>query len=79
MAGTRGRDGDPTRQLELERLTGWMTRLQSAGVRAIPTGVPSLAGLIAICDRALNGVGERPASREARQAIERCAARTPRS
>ena len=31
-----------SRQLELDRLTGWMVRLQSAGVQEIPTGVPSL-------------------------------------
>jgi cellobiose phosphorylase len=60
-----------SRQLELDRLTGWMVRLQSAGVHDIPTGVPSLTGLIAICDRALNSVGDRPASSETRQAIDR--------
>jgi len=60
-----------TRQLELERLTGWMTRLQAAGVRNVPAGVPSLTGLIALCDRALNEVSERPASSDARQAIDR--------
>ena len=55
-----------SRQLELDRLTGWLVRLQSAGVQEIPTGVPSLTGLIAMCDRALNGVGDRPASSETR-------------
>ena len=60
-----------SRQLELDRLTGWLVRLQSAGVQEIPTGVPSLTGLIAMCDRALNGVGDRPASSETRQAIDR--------
>ena len=59
-----------TRQLELERLTGWMTRLQAAGMLEIPAAVPSLNGLIPLCDRALNEVGERPASSEARAAIE---------
>jgi len=60
-----------TRQLELERLTGWMTRLQAAGIRAVPAEVPSLTALVAICDRALNEVAERPASSDTRQAIER--------
>ncbi len=60
-----------SRQLELDRLTGWLVRLQSAGVQEIPTGVPSLTGLIAMCDRALNGVGGGPASSETRQAIDR--------
>jgi cyclic beta-1,2-glucan glucanotransferase len=60
-----------TRQLELERLTGWMTRLQAAGIRSIPAEVPSLTSLIAICDRALNEVTERPSSGDARLAIER--------
>ena len=59
-----------TRQLELERLTGWMTRLQAAGMREIPADVPSLYGLIPLCDQALNHVAERPASSEARTAIE---------
>ena len=59
------------RQLELEQLTGWMTRLQAAGLRAIAGGVPSLAEVVRICDRALNEVAERPASGDARQAIER--------
>ncbi len=58
------------RQHELERLTGWITRLQSAGIRAIPPGVPSLAELVLICNDALNAVGEQPASLEARQAVE---------
>jgi cyclic beta-1,2-glucan synthetase len=59
------------RQTELEQLTGWMTRLQAAGLRSVAGGVPSLAGLVGICDRALNEVLERPASGDARQAIER--------
>ena len=56
------------RQLELDRLTGWMARLQSAGIQDVPAGVPSLAGLIALCDRRRS---TEPASSEARQAIER--------
>ena len=59
-----------TRQIELERLTGWMTRLQAAGIRDLSAELPSLTGLITLCDRALNEVAERPASNEARQAIE---------
>ena len=47
-----------------------MTRLQAAGMLEIPAAVPSLDGLIPLCDRALNEVGERPASSEARAAIE---------
>jgi cyclic beta-1,2-glucan synthetase len=60
-----------TRQLELERLTGWMTRLQAAGILTVPAEVPTLAGVVSLCDRALNEVAERPASAEAREAIER--------
>jgi cellobiose phosphorylase len=60
-----------TGQLELERLTGWILRLQAAGMRAVPAEVPTLTGLIAICDRALNEVAERPTSGDARQAVER--------
>ena len=48
-----------------------MTRLQAAGIRDVPVEVPSLSGLIALCDRALNEVAERPASSEAQQAIEK--------
>ena len=59
-----------TRQAELERLTGWMTRLQAAGILDVPADVPSLTGLVTLCSRALNEVAERPASKEARQAIE---------
>ncbi len=59
------------RQLELERLTGWMTRLQAAGILTVPAEVPTLAGVVSLCDRALNAVAERPASAEAREAIER--------
>jgi cyclic beta-1,2-glucan synthetase len=59
------------RQLELDRLTGWMLRLQAAGMREVPASVPSLADLVTICDRALNEVAERPTSGDARQAIER--------
>jgi cyclic beta-1,2-glucan synthetase len=55
-----------TRQVELERLTGWMTRLQAAGIRSVPADVPSLASLIDVCDRALNEVS----SPDARHAIE---------
>ena len=33
-----------SRQLELERLTGWMTRLQAAGILTVPAEVPTLAG-----------------------------------
>jgi cyclic beta-1,2-glucan synthetase len=56
-----------TRQGELERLTGWMMRLQAAGLHSVPAEVPSLSSLIGICDRALNELS----SHEARQAIER--------
>ena len=45
-----------SRQRELERLTGWMTRMQSAGMRAIPTEVPTLTELIAACEQALHEV-----------------------
>ena len=55
------------RQAELERLTGWMTRLQAAGMHDVPAAVPSLAGLIALSDAALN----EPVSSDAREAIER--------
>jgi cyclic beta-1,2-glucan synthetase len=60
-----------TRLLELDRLTGWTTRLEAAGMRALPTDVPSLTGLVAICERALNESSERPSSSEAILAIER--------
>ncbi len=56
-----------TRQVELELLTGWMTRLQAAGIRDLPVDVPSLDGLIALCDAALT----EPGSNDARQAVER--------
>jgi cyclic beta-1,2-glucan synthetase len=56
-----------TRRLELERLTGWLTRLQSAGIREVPSRVPSLVQLIELCDAALEDAG----SADARQAIER--------
>ena len=56
-----------TRQVELELLTGWMTRLQAAGIRNLPVDVPSLDGLIALCDAALT----EPGSNDARQAVER--------
>jgi cyclic beta-1,2-glucan synthetase len=59
------------RQAELEQLTGWMSRLQAAGLRPVTGGVPSLAALITICDHALNDVAERHMSGDARQAIER--------
>jgi cyclic beta-1,2-glucan synthetase len=59
-----------TRQLELEHLTGWMTRLQAAGIRAIPAEVPSLGSLVEICNRALHEV-EGLSSDDARHAVER--------
>ena len=44
MRPRRGSSAPPsvlsTRQLELERLTGWMTRLQAAGIRDIPAERP---------------------------------------
>jgi cyclic beta-1,2-glucan synthetase len=58
------------RQLELEQLTGWMTRLQAAGMIAAPADVPSLAAVIELCDRALGDGGDLPVSGEARQAIQ---------
>ena len=56
-----------TRQVELELLTGWMTRLQAAGIRDLPADVPSLDGLIALCDAALTepGSNRRAAGRRA--------------
>ncbi len=60
-----------TRQLELERLTGWMTRLEAAGILNIPAEVPSLAGVVSLCERALNRITDRPASTDAWQAIDR--------
>jgi cyclic beta-1,2-glucan synthetase len=54
-------------QVELERLTGWMTRLASAGRREIAAGVPSLASLITICGDAL---AAGPVSGEMRDAID---------
>ncbi len=60
-----------TRQAELERLTGWITRLESAGMRDIAIGVPSLGALIEICDRALTEVAAHQTAGDARQAIER--------
>ena len=58
------------RQRELEQLTGWMTRLQAAGIHDLPAEVPSLTGLIAVCDRVLTEAADRPTSSEALQAIE---------
>ena len=55
-----------TRQLELEQLTGWMTRLQAAGIRHAPAAVPSLTGLVTLCDQALT----EPVSSDALQAID---------
>ena len=60
-----------TRQLELDHLAGWLTRLQAAGTRDIPAGVPSLAAIVSLCHRALDDAVDRPASDEARHAIER--------
>ena len=48
-----------------------MTRLQAAGILTVPAEVPTLAGVVALCDRALNEFAEQPASAEARQAIDR--------
>jgi cyclic beta-1,2-glucan synthetase len=59
-----------TRQLELEQLTGWITRLEAAGMRDIAARVPSLTALVAICDQSLNEMTAHQPSGEARQAIE---------
>ncbi len=56
-----------TRQLELEQLTGWMTRLQAAGIRHVPAEVPSLTALVTLCDQAVT----EPISSDALQAIDR--------
>ncbi len=56
-----------TRQFELEQLTGWMTRLQAAGIRHAPAEVPSLTALVTLCDDAVT----EPVSSDARQAIDR--------
>ena len=55
-----------TRQFELELLTGWMTRLQAAGIRHAPAAVPSLTALVTLCDQALT----EPVSSDALQAID---------
>ncbi|HET7218794.1 MAG TPA: glucoamylase family protein [Vicinamibacterales bacterium] len=59
------------RQLELDRLTGWLTRLQAAGIREVGADVPSLSAIVGMCDRALTDIAERPASDDTRHAIER--------
>ncbi len=58
-------------QQELEQLTGWMTRMQAAGIREVPASVPSLSQVVSLCQRALTEEAERPASGDARDAIER--------
>jgi cyclic beta-1,2-glucan glucanotransferase len=59
-----------TRQAELEKLSGWMTKLEAAGIRSFGADVPSLAGVVTICNRALNDDADRPTSPDARRAIE---------
>ncbi|HEY7499928.1 MAG TPA: glucoamylase family protein [Vicinamibacterales bacterium] len=58
------------RQVDLEELTGWITRLEAAGMRDISARVPSLTGLVEVCNRALSEVGDHQRSGEAYAAID---------
>jgi cyclic beta-1,2-glucan synthetase len=63
------------RQVELARLTGWMADAplrpsRFGGARRVDAGVPSLAGVVAACERALSGVDGLSLSDDRRHAIE---------
>jgi cyclic beta-1,2-glucan synthetase len=58
------------RHAELERLVGWMAAMNVDGQRVMSFKVPSLAGIIRLCDLALEGLTSHPESGRMKTLIE---------